>query len=290
MTDYLPEGGDNDMGDTTTIEANSGGRVRFQIGTEVRYVKMDGTIDPDVYLIDQERSDRKGHISLKEKLTDDGDKKTPRVVRVHHRRILPFSMDGKAVVIESQDRHWCLCPDDGAIIEVSPGDTEMNCPKCSRTFTLHWIGVKPMADATKTKAEKEPKTPKAEKAEKAAPKAKAEKPPKEPKVTKEPVLVDLDALAKNKHVELWTKKNVKFDHERIDVKAHVLLFTGEDPRKLCFNTYNGAMGKKAQELPVEAFLANEAVKGAKKDTPWFPVPDLEKARTKLGKDGYEQYK
>lgn len=280
-SDDLPEG-DSDMADTATLDANSGGRVRFTLGAEVRYVEMSGEISRGVYLIDQERSDRKGHISLKEK---DG----TRVVRVHHRRILPVDMDGKAVVIESQDKLWAPCPEDGAAVEVSPGDTQMICPKCSKTFTLHWMGVKPMAD-TKTKepkAEKEPKAPKAEKAEKAAPKEKAPKPEKAPK---EPIMVDMSALTKLKGCELWTKKNIKFDHERIDVQAHVLLFTAESPRKLCFNTYNGALGKKARELPIDQFVANEAIKGAKKDTPWFPVPDLEKARQKLQKDGYEQQK
>lgn len=290
MTDDFPEEA-NDMSDVTVVEANSGGRVRFSIGAEVRYIEMAGTISKGIYLIDQERSDRKGHVSLKEK-------GGTRVVRVHYRRILPNSMDGKAVVIESQDKLWAMCPDDGAVIEVSPGDTTINCSKCSKTFSLYWMGVKPMAD-TKTKEPKtEQKAPKAEKAEKAAPKPKAEKAakepaaPREPKAVKEPIMVDTHALAKLKHCELWTKKNVKFDHERIDVQAHVLLFTGENPRKLCFNTYNGALGKKASELPIAAFTAGEPVEGtaAKKETPWFPVSDLEKARTKLGKDGYELQK
>lgn len=286
MTDDLSENEDN-MGDTATIETNSGGRVRFKLDSEVRYLQLAGTISPDVYLIKEERSDRKGLISIQEK---DG----TRVLRVHHRRILPMEMDGKAAVIESQDKHWCLCPTDGTVVEVSPGDIEAACPKCSKTFTLYWIGVKPMADATKTKAEKEPKeakepkTPKAEKAEKAAPKPKPEKAPKEPKVQKEAVRVDLHALAKIKGCELWTKKNVKFDHARIDVQAHVLLFVTDSPRKLCFNTYDGALGKKAAELPVEGFVADETPKGTK--APWFPVADLDKARQKLQKDGYEQQK
>lgn len=284
MHNELPEG-DADMSETATLEANSGGRVRFNLGTEVRYIEIHGAISQEIYVIDQERSDRKGHISLKEK---DG----TRTLRVHHRRLLPVDMTGKAVVIESQDKLWALCPEDGMAVEVSPGDTEMVCPKCSKTFTLYWIGVKPMADATKTSKtkEKEEKTPKVEKAEKAAPKPKAEKPAKEPKAVKEAIKVDLPALVKLKHCELWTKKNVKFDHERIDVQAHVLLFTGDNPRKLCFNTYNSTLGKKATSLPIEEFIANEPVKGAgqKKDTPWFTVTDLEKARQQLQKGGYEQ--
>lgn len=276
---------DHDMSDTTTLEANSGGRVRFTVGAEVRYIEMAGTVS-GVYLVEQERSDRKGHISLKER---DG----IRVVRVHHRRILPKDMDGKAVVIESQNKLWALCPTCGSASEVSPGDATTDCPKCPpirKTLTLYWNGVKPMSEV-KTKPEKAEKEPKSEKAPKAAPtKPKAEKPPKEPKpqrVTKTPVPVDLAALAKTANCELWTKSNVKFDHERIDVQAHILLFVGDNPRKLCFNTYNGALGRKDTGLPVTEFVANEPIKGVKNSTPWFPVPDLDKARAKIGKDGYE---
>lgn len=269
------DGGD-DM-ESTTLDTNTGGRVRFDKDTEVRILELDGTVSKTVYLVDQERSDRKGFVSLRER-------GGTRVVRVHHRRVLPLSVEGKAVVIESGDKFWALCPECGQTINVEAGSDTMDCSKCSKSFQLHWLGVKPMAEAkTAEKAEKAPKapkekTPKAEKAPKAA---------KEPKPAKEPILVDLPALVKLKNCELWTKKNVKFDHERIDVQAHVLLFTGDSPRKLCFNTYNGALGKKASELPLEAFVAGTAVKGAKKETPWFPVADLEKARQKLQKAGYE---
>ena len=139
-----------------------------------------------------------------------------------------------------------------------------------------------MTSATNPPKAQEAKTPKPEKAaNKTAPKE-----PKAPKAVKEPVKIDLAALSKLKGCELWTKKNVKFDHERIDVQAHVLLFTGDNQRKLCFNTYNGALGKKTPPLPIEQFLSNDS-KDAK--TPWFAVPDLEKERKKLLAD-YEQYK
>lgn len=280
--------GDDEMVDTTTLDANSGGRVRYSLEEEVRYVEMDGSISKEVYVVTQQRSDRKGHVSLRQR-------EGTREVRVHFRRILPAQMDGKAVVIESQDRYWALCPEDQEPVDVNPGDDAVTCPKCSKTFTLHWMGARPMSEKTTT-AEKAPKEPKAAKASTAAPKEpKAPKPPKEakpkvekePKATKEPAKVDLAALAQTKGVELWTKKNVKFDHERIDVQAHVLLYVGDGPRKLCFNTYNDTLGKKGGELPVAAFLAN-ATQDAKKNV-WFAVTDLEKTRGKLQKDGYEQH-
>lgn len=69
----------------------------------------------------------------------------------------------------------------------------------------------------------------------------------------------------------------------------MLLYTGDSPRKLCFNTYNGALGKKASALPLEEFTAGTVGKGSKKE-PWFNVTDLDKTRAKLTKDGYEQQK
>jgi hypothetical protein len=279
----IPDEGD-DM-ETATLETNTGGRVRYIKETKVRILELDGTISKVPYLTDQERSDRKGFIALKE---SDG----TRVIKIHHRRVLPLSVEGKAVVVESGDKFWALCPECGQPIPVGTGDIEISCQPCSKSYPLHWLGVKPMAEATTTekapKAEKA-KAPKAEKAPKAP---KAEKAPREPKVVKEPVKIDVHALTKFKHCELWTKKQVKFDHPNIDVQAHVLLWTGESPRKLCFNTYNATLGKKTTELPVEQFIANKPLTGAgvKKDVPWFPVPDLDKARSKLQKDGYEQQK
>ncbi len=174
------------MVEDVVADPNSGGRVRFTLGDEVRYIEMSGTIS-SVHIIDQERSDRKGFISLKEKIGT-------RIVRIHHRRLLPLNMDGKAVVIESQDQLWALCPDDGQVMEVFSGDTSITCLKCSKTFSLHWIGVKAMAETKEktAKAETAPKAAKAEKAVKAAPKVREPKPPREPKAPKEAVKVNLD--------------------------------------------------------------------------------------------------
>jgi hypothetical protein len=127
------------------------------------------------------------------------------------------------------------------------------------------------------------------------PKSGSGKPKTDKKTTKpaarEPVKVDFDALKALPNCELWTKKNVKFDHVDVDVQAHALLYVeGDAPRKLCFNTYDGVLGKKSPPLPTAEFTADTEVKNAKKPKPWFPIKDLGKARTKLGKDGYEQQK
>jgi hypothetical protein len=46
--------------DTTTLDTNTGGRVRFEKDMPVRILELDGTISAIVYTVDQERSDRKG--------------------------------------------------------------------------------------------------------------------------------------------------------------------------------------------------------------------------------------
>lgn len=102
--------------------------------------------------------------------------------------------------------------------------------------------------------------------------------------------INLTELSQKPHLELWTKKSVKFDHVEVDVQAHALLFIGDNPRKLCFNTYDGALGKKASSLPIDAFVHDREVSTSDKAAhkPWFHIKDLEKARTQLRKNGYEK--
>lgn len=249
---------------------NIGGRQTFTLNTKVRYIEISGRISKDVYLIshgssDEKgqsvRSDRKGHITL---AREDGS----RQIKVHFRRILPLDMDGKAPVIQSGDKFRVICPTCEFTTEVNTQEDKFDCPTCGQ-FQLYWIGEKPMTEV-KEKATK----PKAEKAEKPAKPAKP--------AAKQPI-VNFDELKKMQGCELWTKENVKFDHVGINVRAHALLCVEGEPRKLCFNTYDGALGKKAGDLPVEAFIKDEAVDGKKA---WFAVKDLDKARAKLTKDGY----
>ena len=121
----------------------------------------------------------------------------------------------------------------------------------------------------------------------------ATKPPKKEAVAKParqklvPTQVDLKAIAKLQHCELWTKKQVKFDHPEWDVMAHVLIYAeGDHARKLCFNTYNGTLGKKCTSLPIEAFLSGTVQNGKQQ---WFKITDdLDKVRAQLKKAQYER--
>ena len=254
---------------------NTGGRKKFTRGEEVRIIELDGTVSTSVYEIEPDaenptvRADRKGHVNLVEK-------DSTRKVKVHFRRILPATVDNEAPVVESGDKYVALCPKCGEAITVVPSTVEASCQTCG-TFKLHWTGVKPMADATQTK--KAPSTTKKKEKSKVA---------REPKPAREPITPDLDAIAALPKCELWVKRGVKFDHPSIDVQSHTILYTGDNPRKYCFNTYNGTLGKRAEPLPIDEFVQNKAITNAKGHCPWYEVKDLDKIRAKLEKDGYER--
>lgn len=265
-------------------EANTGGRVQLALQSEVRILQLDGTISTEKYVVDQERSDRNGLMSLKESGTN-------RAIKVHHRRILPPDVDGRAVVIESNNKYWAVHGSCGRLINIAAPVDSIECPDCSVSFPLYWLGEKPMsaesAVATPDQEVVATAKPKKEKPPKAAKAPKPPKPPKEPRVAKEAVKIDFGAVSSVPNCELWTKSNVRFDHERIDVKAHVLIFTGEGQRKMCFNTYNSTLGQKGGNLPMDEFLADSTPATGKKS--WFPVSDVEKLRAQLSKTGYTKY-
>jgi len=254
------------------MNPNTGGRVTFEIGSEVRILCSDARISSEVYIITTTKSDRKGHVTLKEKDTD-------RQIKVHFRRIFPVDKNEHAVVIESNGKYRSVCPKCNYVgtINATNSNTEfLDCPSCGK-FNLIWLVEKPMenivAETTQESVEtiEKPKTPRE----------------RAPKVVKEPVTVDLNAIAAMDNCELWTKSNVSFDHERITVKSHTLLYVGENPRKFCFNTYNGTLGKESNNLPITEFVQDTVVAGAKKEKPWYSVKDVEKARAKFLRDGYE---
>lgn len=255
---------------------NTGGRKSFTTGEPVRILELDGQISESIYLIDPEaeqkvvRADRKGHVNLEEQ-------GSARKIKVHFRRILPTTVDNEAPVIESGDKFVALCPKCGEAIGVIPSSTEANCHTCG-TFKLHWTGVKPMTDATQTKEANKPDTKKKEKA----------KTVKKRQPVREPITPDLDAIQALDNCELWVKAGVKFDHPTINVRSYTILFTGDNARKFCFNTYNGTLGKRADALPIDNFLADKPIKDAKNQRPWYSVADLDKIRIKLDKDGYER--
>jgi hypothetical protein len=243
------------------VMENTGGRVCFQEYPTVRLLSGDGTVSEEIFTILSSRSDRKGHVTL---LLDGKE------IKVHHRRLLPIESAGKAVVIEMSGKYNALCSKCGFVAEVGPTFT-FNCPSHGDQDLL-WVGYKPNAI-------KEAKTANV----KHAPGSKFKS--KENKSMKVKKIVDLQQLSSIPDCELYTQANVPFDHARIQVKSHVLLYTGDNPRKLCFNTYDGTLGKRSEELPIDAFVANDTQGNGFR---WYAVKDLNKTRSKLINDGYEK--
>lgn len=249
----------------------TGGRMTFEQGQRVRILTLDGNVSKEEYEIEVEKADRKGHIALIQVGTD-------RKVKVNQRRVLTNCGEGETFVVESGDKYRAVCPKCNHVQEVTGIDDVMTCPNHGET-KLHWKeGDRPMAEATT-----------ADKKEKSAKKEKQPTAVKKEKPTREPIVVNFDELKGKKGFELWTKRSVQFDHERIDVQAHVLLITGDNARKFCFNTYDGTLGKKGKPIPVDAFLKDGEVEGSDKK-PWYAVKDVEKAKARLIKDGYEEQK
>lgn len=239
---------------------NTGGRVSYTVGEQVRVLNLNGTISQAVYTIQQDKSDRKGHVSL----SDTQGKE----LKVNHRRIIPFSTNATACVVEVGDKYKVVCPTCGHVDTIRIVADKYTCSNCTTTSQCHWINTKPLKEIIKEVKTQKPKVQVAMQ--------------KETKET--PAIVDLAALAKTENCKLYTKKNIKFDHERIDVQAHVLIHTNETvSRKMCFNTYNGTLGKKLTELPVQDFTEG------KESNRFFKVPDLNKLVDKLKKEGYEEH-
>lgn len=93
---------------------------------------------------------------------------------------------------------------------------------------------------------------------------------------------DIQGLKDRANCVVYTKKNIRFDHERIDVQAHVLLCLDDNPRKMCFNTYNGQLGKDKKSPDFDGFCANAASKT------FYKVACVDKEIKKLVKQGYEK--
>ena len=246
---------------------NTGGRIVFESGSKVRYLTIDGKVSSDVYVIHSEdhanaRSDRRGLITLKHETNS-------KLLQVHARRILPLSIGGKSPVICSNDKYRVICQTCGFISDFidRPHDDMIYCV-CGSHIYLHWTNEKPIS---KRKSPQE--LTMTENTESVS----SEDSPKVARAVKQEVpKINLDELAGRPNCELWTRCNIRFDHVGIDVKAHILLHTeGLTARKLCFNTYDGTLGKRSKGLS----LFDD-------EKQWFLVSNPEKARTKFVKDGY----
>jgi hypothetical protein len=270
------------------MKDNTGGRNRFIRSSMVRYITIQGNVSSEEYIIDPDNSsdvivaDRKGLVLIKSH-----DRK--KEFKVQSRRILPVDVSGKVPVIESGNKYRAVCNNCCNVLEIIVPTDAATCGRCTNSFPLFWTGDKPMTNIVES-AESTASRPEGKTVHN-VPKSKSNRPKAEKKMSKttDTPKINLQTIIGDDRLELWTKR-VKFDHVEVDVQAHALLFVGTDPRKLCFNTYDGALGKKADVLPVREFIEDVEVNTEKKSSrkPWFQIKDLEKARTQLKKSGYER--
>lgn len=270
---------------------SAGGRHHFPVGSKIRIQLVDGRVSEELFEIapdereyttdgNQARADRKGLVAITE--LDKHGNPTDHTIKVAQRRVLPADSGEKALVNETGDRYWAICPKCAYGDDFDPSQTTFNCPTHG-TLELQWLGVKPMLDAaTKTPTKRRPAKEHRQPADKAA---------RQPKKKEVPERIKVDFAELKKHGELWTKKNVSFDHPNVHVQAHCLLILDNGtPRKLCFNTYDGSLGKKASALPLEAFIKGDPADGKiNGKTAWFVIKDVEKAKTKLHKDLFTKH-
>lgn len=199
---------------------NHGGRVRYVVGEEVIILNPDGSLSEEKYKVAEARSDRHGSVGLLHPVSNI-------VVRVHNRRILPTNVAGKTIVIEVADKYYALCARCGYRESYADGQDVYTCSNCGNKSEYHWLGERPPIQISKPA-------------------------PKKPK--KVPVKVDFKALVSLPNCQLWSRK-MAFDHPEIDARTNVLICLDDQPRKLVFNTYDGKLGKKANALPIDDFLA-----------------------------------
>ncbi len=199
---------------------NHGGRVNYVVGERVIILNPDGTLSNEIYSIAESRSDRRGSVGLIHPIT-----KT--VVRVHNRRIMPPEVADKIVVIEVADKYYALCGKCGHRESYADGQPEYACPKCLHKSDYHWLSERPLTQISKPAPKRNKKVA---------------------------IKVNMDELINLPDCELWSKKMI-FDHPEIDARTNVLVCLVGTPRKLVFNTYDGKLGKKANALPLDDFLA-----------------------------------
>jgi hypothetical protein len=187
-----------------------------------------------------------------------------RQLRIHKERILPADSLGKIVAV----RHG--------------GKLKASCRICSRTLSVERNAAEcPVHGRQLVTSNEQLNNPD----ESSATTQETENMSKTDTTT----MVDFTVVAQY-GVELWTKQQLKFSDPRTDVQSHVLL-ADNPPRKLCFNTYNGALGKKKSNTEdnfvaqLQAFKDNTTVVPA--GTSVYPLKGvLDDARKKLEKAGY----
>jgi hypothetical protein len=185
-------------------------------------------------------------------------------LRVHKERMLPTDSLGRLVAVDHGGKLKTACPVCSRILIVEKNIAE--CPVHGKLqVTSHERLNNPGDDTPETQQEKHMSK------------------------TDAATMVDFTVVA-TYGVELWTKQQLKFSDPHTDVQSHVLL-ADSPARKLCFNTYNGALGKKKSNTE-ETFLSQlqafkDGVAVAPSGTSVYPLKGtLDDARKRLEKAGY----
>ena len=224
---------------------------------KVQIVSPDGFISPEHYETDGV-ADRKNIVTV----LDSSAKPT----RVHKHRLVPASDADRYAAVKAGNRLKAVCPNCGRHLEII--DQKATCPIHGTKDVISNAQLQ----ASATERTKEPDDMTA-KAESSIPQ------------------VDLAKVAEYGD-ELWTNPNLKFSDPKTDAKAHALLSVTTEGvvRKLCFNTYNGTLGKRKGD-PVELLHLQDFKDG--KELPkdngvmiYILKGTLEQARAKLRKSGY----
>lgn len=189
---------------------------------------------------------------------------------VDKKRVLPKGALGMAILLSSTDGYDCFCPVNNCRKQAVFNGSVVICPEHGEHQP--YVVGKPSDLIQEDTSDME--------------NVMATQTLENPKMTDS---VHVDESVIMTYGELWVK-TFSFDHPKVNTKAYVLL--GEAPnRKLCFNVFNGTLGKRSKdpvaELELEAFKTGS---GGESSKPKYYIlkENLEKVRTKLIKDGYVQ--
>lgn len=219
---------------------------------DVRYFDAFGKISKDVYIKVTDKPDKNGRYTIQ-------NVKTQELLPIDPSRIVPASAFGKALCINGSQKYRIVCPVDRCQSEMYSEDKKTAVCKQHGTFELFHCGAHTMPNA-----QSEAKL--------------------EPKEKNETINIDETYLAQ--YGEVWAK-SADFDHANIAVLSITILAI-DPPRKMCFNTYDGTLGKKSSDPVAELGLEDFKAGGLGKKGKALKHP-IETERDLLRKKGCKKF-
>lgn len=200
----------------------------------VRYLTLDHKPSLDEYVVMSKPSIR-GMVPMR-------NVRTGETITIQKRRILPLNTAGKAIAASHANKTTIACPIPQCILELQILDTQTASCGEHGTFAIYPYNVDSLPPQSTNQQ--------------------VSKPARKEKIMSN-VQVDLEEI--KKYGELWVRRS-EFNHAAFDVRSYVLVADGP-PRKLCFNTYNGSLGKRSknfiEELRLAEFQNNDTIENSK---------------------------